>query len=161
LKQSLSLGLFELFLKHGRTKKPIEFLRSIGDIVQKIQSEDFDILQACSQYLFEINNSVISRQQILEEIQKHLTPKNRKLIMTIAQAFKEDGRKEGLQEGLQEGQATLVSKLLKFRFPRAVTTKYLKMVNRADSDTLSKWAEKILNAKSIDDVFSVTRPLHG
>src|SRR3990167_1132603 len=148
LKQESSLGLFELFLKHGNTKKPVEFLRSIGDIVSKVQSTDFDILQACAQYLFETNKDALSRQQILEEIQTHLTPKNRKIIMTIAQAFKEEGRQEEVKKF-----QSFFSDLLKGRFHRGVTAKYLKMINSADSSTLSLWGKKLLNAKSIEDVF--------
>ncbi len=157
LKQHEALGLLELVFKHSGTKKTIEFISSIGDVISKAQSTDLDIVGACSLYLFETNKDGASRQQILEEIQKYLTPKNRKIIMTIAQAFKEDGR----QEGRQEGQATFLSDLLKDRFHRAFTAKYLKMINAADSDTLSTWGKKLFNAKSIDDVFSGTQQLHG
>ena len=71
------------------------------------------------------------------------------------------GRKEGIQKGRQEGEATLLSRLLKSRFPRAVTKKYIDLINKADSDTLTLWADKFVNAKSIQDVFSGEKPLHN
>lgn len=74
---------------------------------------------------------------------------------------REEGIKEGLQEGIKKGEATFLSDLLQCRFPRAVTAKYLELVNGADIDTLSMWGKKLLNAKSIDDVFSGETPLHS
>ena len=81
--------------------------------------------------------------------------------MTIAQRLREEGMQTGMQQGIQKGEATLLSTLLKSRFPRAVTKKYLDLINKADSETLTLWADKFVDAKNIQDVFSGTKPLHS
>ncbi|MFI0347913.1 MAG: Rpn family recombination-promoting nuclease/putative transposase [Chthoniobacterales bacterium] len=72
----------------------------------------------------------------------------------------QEGLQEGRQEGRQEGQSSLLSKLLNYRFPRAVTAKYLELINNADGETLSTWGERLMEATSIEEVFS-GRPLRG
>ncbi|MBX9742431.1 MAG: DUF4351 domain-containing protein, partial [Chthoniobacterales bacterium] len=63
--------------------------------------------------------------------------------------------KEGLAEGRQEGEAALLVRLLKRRFPNDITNHHLNLINDADSDTLSIWAENFVAAKNIEEVFNV------
>lgn len=74
------------------------------------------------------------------------------------QEGRQEGRQEGLQEGLQKFRASL-DKQIRCRFPHEVTAEHLRLINDADSDTLSIWAERLIEAKSIDEVFSGAREL--
>jgi len=66
---------------------------------------------------------------------------------------REQGRDEGQARGQAEGRAALLLRQLGKRFgalPAAVETK----VRAAGSDTLDLWAERVLDARSLDDVFA-------
>lgn len=70
------------------------------------------------------------------------------------QEGKQEGRQEGLQEGRQEEIRMLLDKQIRRRFPTTVTAKHLHLINEADTDTLALWAEKLIDAKTIDEVFA-------
>lgn len=63
------------------------------------------------------------------------------------------GRQLGLQDGLRKGQAGLVLRLLERRFG-VIPTEYLEELETAPLDQLSRWAERILDADSVAEVFS-------
>nr|VFK67758.1 MAG: protein of unknown function (DUF4351) [Candidatus Kentron sp. UNK]VFK73099.1 MAG: protein of unknown function (DUF4351) [Candidatus Kentron sp. UNK] len=63
------------------------------------------------------------------------------------------GRQEGRQEGLLEGEAKLLLRMLPRRFgplPNEISER----IHKADPDTIESWADRVLDAKSLDDVFS-------
>ncbi len=72
--------------------------------------------------------------------------------MTYITSFERIGRQQGLQEGIQQGEYTILHHLLQRKF-RQVPPRYLAMLLKADSETLLGWSEKILEAKSITEVF--------
>ncbi len=59
-------------------------------------------------------------------------------------------------EGRQEGIRMLVDKQIRRRFPKTVTTQHLHLINKANVDTLACWAEKLIDAKTIEEVFAVS-----
>ena len=66
--------------------------------------------------------------------------------MTIAEQWKQDGRKEGRQDMLQR----LVNK----RFGQNILGFHLQeQLRKATPEQLDIWAERILDAKSVDEVF--------
>lgn len=140
-KKMFALELRSLLRKKKVSREQMNSLQKFLDCIIKLPED----------LMIEYNTAV---KQIAEDWEKTY-------VSTHEQVGRIEGRKEGLQEGIQKGEATFLSNLLKGRFPRAVTAKYLKMINSADSSTLSLWGKKLLNAKSIDDVFSGTRQLHG
>ena len=77
--------------------------------------------------------------------------------MTIAEAFVEEGLQKGLykgrQEGRQESLKNILDRQIRRRFPHDVTSQHLHLINEADSETLSDWAENLVVANSIDEVF--------
>ena len=173
LKQNFPLiDFMEMVLKHVDTPNPVKFFERIKELVPEAAARNLDMVDAAVHYVFETNKEGFSKFELLEEIKKHTTPTTQKAFMTLAQLFIEEGKKEGLQEGLQtglqtglekglkKGQSSLLSKLLNHRFPRAVTKKYLELINNADGETLSMWGERLMDATSIEEVFS-GRPLRG
>lgn len=69
--------------------------------------------------------------------------------MTLAEAFVEEGRQEGRQEGVRK----LLLKQLERRFPNQVTFNHLQLIEEADSESLSLWGEKLIDADSIEEIF--------
>lgn len=77
------------------------------------------------------------------------------LAVTRAQA-EAQGRRKGLRKGLRQGRAETLLKLLGLRFGRlsAATTS---RVARATIEQLDAWTERVLTAKTLDEVFSRKR----
>jgi hypothetical protein len=64
-----------------------------------------------------------------------------------------EGKNEGKIEGQKEGQTALLERLLQKRFASAYDLKKQRLLQEASSEQLAIWAERILDASSIDDVF--------
>ncbi len=63
------------------------------------------------------------------------------------------GIQQGLQQGRKKGEASLLTRQLKHRFNN-FPPHYLELIQEADNRTLLKWAERILDADSLDDIFN-------
>lgn len=72
--------------------------------------------------------------------------------MTYITSFERIGRQQGLQEGIQQGEYAILQHQLQRKF-RHVPPRYLAMLLKANSETLLKWSETILEAKNIAEVF--------
>jgi hypothetical protein len=70
----------------------------------------------------------------------------------IAQG-KAEGQAQGKAEGKAEGQAALFMKLLALKFG-ALTAETTARVQQASTEELDRWAERLLNAASLDDVLA-------
>ena len=93
----------------------------------------------------------------VQEFAKRIGPIAENAYMTAAEKLtkqgEEKGRKEGRKEGRQEGQAELVLRLLALRFgelPSNITQR----VRAASDSELTQWAERVLTAASLDEVFA-------
>ncbi|WP_313053315.1 DUF4351 domain-containing protein [Pseudomonas lopnurensis] len=64
----------------------------------------------------------------------------------------EEGRKKGIEEGRQEGERAMLIRLLSRRFG-TLDEETLQRLADASSAELESWAERILNATSLEDVF--------
>ena len=72
--------------------------------------------------------------------------------MTIAEAFVEEGRQEGRQEECKKF-CSLLRKQLERHFPNQITSNHLELIEEADSESLSLWIEKLIDAHCIEEVF--------
>jgi len=62
------------------------------------------------------------------------------------------GIEKGMEQGMQQGEATLLSRLLTKRFgPLDEATR--SRLNRATLEQLDVWAERVLDASSLEEVF--------
>lgn len=74
------------------------------------------------------------------------------LSMGHAQLLRDEGMEQGMEQGMQQGEATLLLHLMKQKFgviPAVVKQK----LEQASTDDLLLWAENILAAKNMEDVF--------
>jgi flagellar biosynthesis/type III secretory pathway protein FliH len=76
---------------------------------------------------------------------------------TIADQFREEGYKKGNAEGVAQGEVAgrmeLLLRLVRKRFGDVSPT-IEDRIRSADGDTLDRWAERILTANRIDEVFA-------
>jgi predicted transposase YdaD len=73
--------------------------------------------------------------------------------MTGAERLREEGREQGRAEGRVEGRAAIILKQLALRFaPLSAAT--IARVRAASPDELDRIAERILSAKTLDELFS-------
>jgi len=78
-------------------------------------------------------------------------------MMGFAQRYTEKGIQEGIQQGIQQGMLSgerqMLTRQLTRRFgplPAAV----LQQLEQANTDQLERWADKILDAPTLEDVFA-------
>ena len=146
LKKQPLLGTIQLLLKHAFTRDIIAFVQSISDLLKQAEKlKEFEILHESAHYLFQTNKDGVLRYDILNEFKKHLSPSTQKNIMTIAEAFVEEGRQEGLRK--------LLLRQIERRFPNQITSNQLQLIEQADSDDLALWGERLMDATSIAEIF--------
>lgn len=68
-------------------------------------------------------------------------------------SFSERYREEGVQEGMQQGELALLKKLLVRRFG-TLDEVTLGRLEQANSTQLEQWAENVLDARTLDEVFT-------
>ncbi|MDD2740472.1 MAG: DUF4351 domain-containing protein [Methylomonas lenta] len=75
--------------------------------------------------------------------------------MTLAERFDEWAKaheQKGLQKGLEKGEAHLLQRLLVRRFG-ALPSDTLAKISTANTNQLERWADKVLDAAILDEVF--------
>ena len=75
-----------------------------------------------------------------------------RLMPTVAEAWKEEGRAEGLAEGLVQGKAETLLRQLERRFG-AVPEESRTRVLAASVEDLDAWLDAFVSASSLDDIF--------
>lgn len=165
LKQQELFGLVAFVLKHRQTADFEQFLHQFMGWVHKIEVRDHTgalLGRLLLRYIID-RSSQGDKDLLVQEAQRYLSPKLTGEIMTIAQQWQEEGLKkgmviaqqwkeEGVQQGLQQGEAAVLKRLLQRRFGE-IPFIYVQRINQADIETLLYWSERILDAKTLDEVF--------
>lgn len=153
LKKKPLIGMLEMHLKYASARDTLGFIEKIVDLLHQVESmNQLDIIEAGAYYLFQTSKDGVSRHDIVEEFKKYLKPPTQSEIMTIADAFVEEGIQKGRQEERQAFRSLLI-KQLNLRFPNKMTKNYLHMIEEAESDKLSYWGENLMKATTIEEVF--------
>ena len=90
----------------------------------------------------------VPHDDLVQFADNHLGKDIKEVVMTLADRLREEGREQGREQGRQE----LVLRLLAIRFGQLPDSVSLR-VRSAVEDKLDLWAEKILTATSLDEVF--------
>lgn len=77
-------------------------------------------------------------------------PQENRTMATLSERLLGEGR----QQGRQEGEQALLAKQLNRRFGPLDNTVELRL-QRASSEELERWAENILDAQTLDEVFAI------
>ena len=95
-------------------------------------------------------------EEVAEAARTAISAREGEEAMTIAERLQQQGEKigekRGEKRGIQKGQTALLQRQLTSRFGE-LPRRYQQRLKQADSDTLLKWSERILTAKTLDDVF--------
>ena len=74
--------------------------------------------------------------------------------MTIAEQWKQEGRMEGEARGEAKGRTAILSRQLAKRFGQDIFDISLQeRLRNATPEQLDRWAERILDAKTLEEVF--------
>ncbi len=65
----------------------------------------------------------------------------------------QEGIKKGIEEGLEQGEAEVLIRSLERKFGE-ISPEYRQRIDDADSQQLLVWAERILSAETMDQVFT-------
>ena len=87
-----------------------------------------------------------------QEIQQFEEEHGMTYITSFERIGRQQGLQEGMQQGIQQGEYTILQHQLQRKF-RHVPPRYLAMLLKADSETLLRWSEMILEAKSLAEIF--------
>lgn len=58
----------------------------------------------------------------------------------------------GFEKGIEKGEKTVLLRQLQLKF-KTVSDRYLNMINMANSETIIKWADRILFCNKIEEIF--------
>ena len=121
------------------------------------------LFRAVLEYFFRVDDSV-TVDEVSEAARTAISAREGEEAMTIAERLQQQGEKIGQKRGekigekrgeklgIQKGQTALLLRLLTTRFGE-LPHGYQQRLEQADSETLLTWSERILTAKTIDDVF--------
>ncbi len=79
-------------------------------------------------------------------------PQEAKTMESFASRFEERGIQKGLQQGKRQGEAEILVYLLERKFG-PLPQCHREIIDQADADTLLRWAERVLTAGSVEEVF--------
>ena len=73
-------------------------------------------------------------------------------MASFSERIREEGMQQGMQKGMQKGEVAALLMLMERKFGNHLTETDRQIVESADPETLLKWLEKILSAKSIEEI---------
>lgn len=66
---------------------------------------------------------------------------------------REEGMRQGMQQGMQRGESRILTAQLRLRFGDLSAAVYQR-IETADAETLLRWSERVLTAKTLDEVLA-------
>ena len=154
-------GLARLLMKYSGNPRLETELASWGPHFAAVEGEtpDLNHFDYLLHYLFGIQDT-LAPEDVQAVLGDYVGPRGLERMMSIADQLRASGRDEGLRKGRQEGRqegrreelARVVQKLLTSKFGELdqVTTARLAAATRQELDL---WAERLLMADRIEDVF--------
>jgi len=82
---------------------------------------------------------------------RHGYPEEAEKMTTFAERFRRQGMQQGMQKGVQQGEALILVRQLKIKFGELPEERRLQ-IESADTQTLLEWSERVLTAKSLEEV---------
>ncbi|MCA8922909.1 MAG: Rpn family recombination-promoting nuclease/putative transposase [Planctomycetes bacterium] len=135
-----------IFLRHGTDTEAelLAFLRGEAGLLGDL--EDRDDMIAHSNYILSVDGGE-TKQEVFDALKQALGPRNQEVVMTVAEQLREEGR----QEGRLEGERSLLLRQLRRRFHLDAQTE--SRIAQAGEEALALWADRVLDAKALEDVF--------
>lgn len=144
-------------LKHARSAEDLlPFVPSWTCLVRDLLREPNGVraLQLVFRYLCQVRGT--NELPVLQQITAAATT-DKATMQTIAEMFEERGWEKGLKEGRKEGllvgERSLLLRQLRRRFGE-IPPAALARISTADQAALERWAELLLTAPTLDEVFA-------
>lgn len=163
--QARAMGIFATvaaaFLRDARTpERVLPMLHRVSSLLAELWGapDGRRALDVLLRYLSVVADADV--EQVTHIIEGNL-PEARELIMTIAEQLEQRGFMRGIERGIEKGiekgrvvalRAT-VQKQLQLRFGR-IDASAAAHIDAADADALDRYAERLLSAATIDEVFA-------
>jgi predicted transposase/invertase (TIGR01784 family) len=124
--------------------------RSLADAIRQLQAEpNWTVgLQQLARYTLSVGE--ISREDLARIARELAGPEAEETIMTTAEKLRQEGRQEGALQGRREQ----LLRLLRVKFGRDLPEDAQARVDNAMTDELDRWAERVLTASTLDEVFA-------
>jgi len=149
LREQLWSGILTFAFKHSRDREFknafVEFCKRAGILLGKMGERAVPLVELLLKY-----QSIVGEWKNTEEMvqmaESNLAPhKNKESIMvTLAGYYGEIGRKEG--------ESAVLLRQLQHKYGN-LPAYYRNKIEQADTDTLLIWAERVLDAKRLEDIF--------
>ena len=97
----------------------------------------------------------INEHDLREMAQKALDPGKEETIMTLADRLRKEGEEKGLQKGIMKERSDRFNRLLNKRFGDIGDIRdphIQERLRKATPDQIDRWFDRILEAKSIEEV---------
>ncbi len=94
----------------------------------------------------------LTEQERVQYEQEYLTEETR--MTSFKEWFRDQGRQQGMEQGRQQGVADMLLDQLAIKFGQTSSRAVRTQVIQADTDTLRRWSERILSARSVQEVFA-------
>ncbi len=163
-------GLMEFALKHREARDLACVLETLFPWLGELQLQDQRGLFLGHTVLYFIAGTMQSDDTdlFLQKADQYLTDELRGAAMTLAQQFEKRGLEKGIQQGLQqgiqqgmqqgmqqgllEGEKMVLLRQIQRRFGE-VPAQFRSQMEKANAETVLKWADAFVDAYSIEEIF--------
>ena len=151
-------GVVEFSLKYKKARDFKQFLITLLPWIQEIEQQGLPGFLLSKTVLKYVLDGVEGQDFdfFKESVREYLSPQLGDQVMTLAQELiqrgQDQGMRQGIDQGIHQGQTAVIIRQLKRRFHR-IPASYLIKIKQADAKTLLLWSDKILEAKSFEEVF--------
>lgn len=128
-------------------------LHAWKDTIREIRDAPHGVhaMKAVLKYML-IVGKMAGGDEVRRLVEKAGDPILTEAIMTTAEILREEGRRDGLAKGIAKGRADVLLRLLRVKFGK-VPARTAARLQTADTETLDRWAERILTASRLAEVF--------
>ncbi len=158
IKGTIELRLLGSCLRAKNDPQSVARVLDIFRLLHALGDDACSLEWVATIYRYMAGTMDIEAEVVQNIAQKTLSTSKRDTVMTLAERLHHKGLMEGRQEGLLEGQQKVLQRLLAKRFGDSVLDiRVQERLRAASPEKLDTWAERILDAATIDDVFNESR----
>ncbi len=155
IRQKQWCGLLEYAMKCSRAKEALNYVETFIELLKGVcQSGGIDYGTVALQY-FITQTETAQPGRLFKALEQGLNEEGQ-IMATVAQYLREQGMQQGMQQGIVRGEQQGERKLLSLQLTRRfgdIPVRYAQLLETADSDLLLQWADRLLNAASLESIF--------
>jgi hypothetical protein len=146
-------GLFMYAMKHIRARDLLVHRDNLLRLMSAIDGENgVEYIEAVVLYTLTAGE-ISDPEEYIKSLRDGLSKETGERIVTGAEQLIEIGEKRGIEKGALFGERTILKRQLEKRFG-SVPSDYLEKLDNASTEVLLELSDKIIEAKTLDDVFA-------